>query len=155
MTEDFKLPPASMNTANIHAEDPAAQQFYVQAYTRIVRSMLAVALLASAVFFWRPGWKFASSFVVGCALAFLNFRGLEKLVAGLSDLIVKNPDRPPSGRVVRRFLLRYLLIAVGAYVIFKSLGTAVYGFFAGLFLPVVGIFYEAIYELFTSLKSQS
>ncbi|HZR29377.1 MAG TPA: ATP synthase subunit I [Terriglobales bacterium] len=155
MTEDFNPPPPSLNAANIHAEDPDAQRFYVQAHTRIVRSMLAVALLAAAVFFWRPGWRFASSFLLGCALAFLNFRGLEKLIAGLSDFIVKNPDRPPSGRVVRRFLLRYVLIAVGAYVIFKGLGTAVYGFFAGLFLPVVGILYEAVYELFTSLKSQS
>ncbi|HTC94237.1 MAG TPA: ATP synthase subunit I [Terriglobales bacterium] len=155
MIEDQKYPPATANTVDINAEDPAAQQFYIQAHTRIVRSMLAVALLAAAVFFWRPGWRFASSFLPGCAVAFFNFRGLERLVGGLSDLIVKNPDRPPSGRVVRRFLLRYALIAIAAYVIFKGLGTAVYGFFVGLFLPVVGIFYEAVYELFTSLKSQS
>jgi len=85
----------------------------------------------------------------------LNFRWLEKTVYGLSEIILKNPNHPPSGRVVRRFLLRYFLIAVGAYVIFKSSAGVVYGFFAGLSLPVVGVFCEAVYELFTTLRSHS
>ena len=85
----------------------------------------------------------------------------EKAISAVSRAIrrsragLKNPNRPPSGRVVRRFLLRYFLIAVGAYVIFKSSATVVYGFFAGLSLPVVGVFCEAVYELFTTLRSHS
>jgi hypothetical protein len=153
MADDPKSSPAAADAAQ--TADPAAQQFYVEVQARILRSMLAAALVVGAVFFWRPGWRFAVSFLGGCALALLNFQGLEKLVSGLSDFIVKNPNRPPSGRVVRRFLLRYVLVALGAYVIFKSLGTGVYGFFAGLFLPVIGIFYEAVYELVTSLRSPS
>jgi len=155
MAEDPKPLPVAVNRAPTQPDDLAAQKFYAEAQARITRSMLATALLAGAIFLWRPGWKFATGFFIGCALAFLNFRGLERLAAGLSDFIAKNPDRAPSGRVVRRFLLRYVLIGLGAYVIFKSLGTAVYGFFAGLFLPVVGIFYEAVYELVTSLRSPS
>jgi hypothetical protein len=155
MSEDSKRPLVSANAANPQPDDTAAVQFYAQAHARIAASMLVAALLATAFFVWYPGWRFASSFLVGCALAFFNFRRLENLVTGLSDFAVKNPNRPPAGRVVRRFLLRYVLIAVCAYVIFKSLGAAVYGFFAGLFLPVVGIFYEAVYELFMSLRSPS
>jgi hypothetical protein len=104
---------------------------------------------------WRWGWRLAVGFVLGGALALLNFRWLERTVYGLSQLIIREPNRPPSGRVVRRFMLRYFLIAIGAYVILKSLDTAVYGFFAGLSLPVVGVFCEAVYELFTTLKSRS
>ena len=135
--------------------DPEGERFYAQAYARMVRCMLIVALLAAPLFFWRPGWKFASGFLFGLTLALLNFRWLEKTVYGLGEIILKNPNRPPSGRVVRRFLLRYFLIAVGAYVIFKSSATVVYGFFAGLSLPVVGVFCEAVYELFTTLRSHS
>jgi hypothetical protein len=155
MAQDSNPLQEPSNSREIPPSVPEWEQFYIQAYSRIVRCMFAALLLAAPVFFWRLGWIFASSFLVGGTLAILNFRWLEKTVYGLSEIIIKDPNRQPSGRVVRRFLLRYLLIAIGAYVIFKSSVIAVYGFFAGLSLPVVGVFCEAVYELFATLRSRS
>ena len=45
-----------------------------------------------------------------------------------------------------RFLLRYVLMALGAYVIFTVSPASLYGLFAGLFLPVAAIACEAAYE---------
>jgi len=155
MTEDSNPLQEPSNSREVPPSDPETEQFYAQAYARMMRCMLVVALFAAPVFFWRPGWKFALAFLLGATLSLLNFRWLERTVYGLSELLIKSPKAQPSGRVVRRFLFRYLLIAVGAYVIFKSSVIAVYGFFAGLSLPVVGVFCEAVYELFTTLRSRS
>jgi len=155
MTEDSNPLQEPSNSREVPPSDPETEQFYAQAYARMMRCMLVVALFAAPVFFWRPGWKFALAFLLGATLSLLNFRWLERTVYGLSELLIKSPKAQPSGRVVRRFLFRYLLIAVGAYVIFKSSVIAVYGFFAGLSLPVVGVFCEAVYELFTALRSRS
>jgi ATP synthase I chain len=155
MTEDSNPLQEPSNSREVPPSDPDSEQFYTRAYTRMVRCMLIAAVLAAPIFFWRPGWKFASGFLLGATLSLLNFRWLERIVYGLSELLIKSPNAQPSGRVVRRFLFRYLLIAVGAYVIFKSSVIAVYGFFAGLSLPVVGVFCEAVYELFTTLRSRS
>lgn len=134
---------------------PDEDLFYRRAYTRMMVCMMVTAGLATPVFAWRPGMNFALGFLFGSALALLNFRWLERTVVALSQVAARSARLPGSGRVVRRFLLRYLLIAVGAYVIFKVSVTAVYGFFVGLSLPVLGILCEAVYELVTSFKSQS
>ena len=58
-----------------------------------------------------------------------------------------------SGRkgIVFRFLIRYLLMAVGAYVILTVSPASLNGLLAGLFLPVAAIGCEAIYELYVAL----
>ena len=117
--------------------------------------MVVAALLATPVFLWRPGGNFALGFLLGGALALLNFRALERTVTALSEAVIRAAAPPGSGRVVRRFLLRYLLIALGAYVIFKVSVTAVYGFFVGLSLPVLGITCEAVYEMVMPFKARS
>ncbi len=50
-----------------------------------------------------------------------------------------------------RFLLRYVLMGVGAYVILSVSPASLYGFLAGLFLPVAAIACEAAYELYVAL----
>ena len=51
-----------------------------------------------------------------------------------------------SGGIVLRFLLRYVLMALGAYVIFTVSPASLYGLFGGLFLPVAAIACEGAYE---------
>jgi len=53
---------------------------------------------------------------------------------------------------VLRFLLRYFLIALGAYAIFKISRNGLYGLLVGLFLPVGAILMEAGYELYAVLR---
>jgi hypothetical protein len=48
--------------------------------------------------------------------------------------------------VVHRFLLRYFLMAIIAFVILTVSRKSLYGLFAGLFLPVAAILCEAVYE---------
>jgi hypothetical protein len=57
-----------------------------------------------------------------------------------------------SSGVVTRFLLRYALIAVAAYGIFRSSADSVYGLFVGLFLPVGAILIEAVYATYGALR---
>jgi hypothetical protein len=53
--------------------------------------------------------------------------------------------------MVLRFLLRYALMGMGAYVIFTFSPASLYGLFAGLFLPVAAIVCEAAYEAWTAV----
>ncbi len=50
-----------------------------------------------------------------------------------------------------RFLLRYFLMALGAYAIFTVSRASLFGLFAGLFLPVAAIVCEAAFEAYAVL----
>ena len=53
--------------------------------------------------------------------------------------------------MVFRFLLRYILMAVRAYVILTVSPASLNGLLAGLFLPVAAILCEAGYEVYAAL----
>jgi hypothetical protein len=132
--------------------DPAAEAFYSGALARIARCMIALAVTLTLAAWFRFGWRVALGFACGCALAYLNFHWLEKVVNALGERM-SSSQKPKSSRgVVARFLLRYLLMALGAYAIFTVSRASLHGLLAGLFLPVAGIFCEAVYELYTALK---
>jgi len=98
----------------------------------------------------RFGWHVALGFACGCAIAYLNFYWLERVVSGLADRVTQTGERQSSKGVVWRFLLRYFLMALAAYVIFSVSPASLYGLFAGLFLPVAGIACEAGYEIYAA-----
>ena len=105
-------------------------------------------LVTACAFF---GWRIGAGFALGGAIAFLNFHWLKKVVAGIADLTLQS-GTPVSGRgVVQRFLLRYFLMAVVAFVILTVSRESLYGLFAGLFLPVTAMLCEAVYEGYTAL----
>jgi ATP synthase I chain len=128
-----------------------AESFYSGALARIPRFMIAVAVVLSGVAWLRFGWRIAVGFVCGCAIAYLNFHWLERVVSALADRATQTPYRQSSGGIVFRFLVRYFLMATAAYAIFSVSPASVYGLFAGMFLPVGGIACEAIYELYMAL----
>lgn len=131
---------------------PQAESFYSGAYGRIVRFMLALGVVATVAVLARFGTIVAAGFVVGCAIAFVNFHWLKRVVSALADRATSGPERQSSKGVVLRFLLRYFLIALGAYAIFKISRDGLYGLLAGLFLPVGAILMEAAYELYAALR---
>jgi hypothetical protein len=53
--------------------------------------------------------------------------------------------------VIIRFLLRYVLMAIAAYVILSVSPQSLNGLFAGLFVPVAAIICEALYETYAVL----
>jgi hypothetical protein len=132
-------------------EESRAESFYSGALARIPRFMIALALILSAGAWLRFGWRIALGFACGCAIAYLNFHWLERVVAALADRATHSAYKQSSGGIVFRFLVRYFLMAAAAYVIFSVSPASLYGLFAGLFLPVGGIACEAAYELYMAL----
>jgi ATP synthase I chain len=128
-----------------------ADQFYSGALTRISRFMIVLAVVFTAAAWLRLGWRITLGFACGCAIAYLNFHWLKRVVSALGDRITE-AGKPRSGTgVVVRFLLRYFLMGLAAYAIFTVSRASLYGLFAGLFLPVAGIFCEAAYEVYAAL----
>jgi len=131
--------------------NPNSEAFYSGALDRISRLMLVLAIGLSATAWLRYGWGIALGFVCGSALAYLNFHWLKRVVIGLADRATQSGQTQSGQGVVLRFLLRYVLMALGAYVIFTVSRASLYGLFAGLFLPVGAIACEAAYELWIAL----
>ena len=126
---------------------PASDDFYARALERIQKIMLVLgtaALITAYIFF---GWRIGGGFALGGAIAYLNFHWLAKIVAGISELTTVS-GTATSRRVVHRFVLRYILMAVIAFVILAVSRESLYGLFAGLFLPVAAILCEAAYETY-------
>jgi hypothetical protein len=128
-----------------------AESFYSGALTRIPRFMIALGVILSAGAWFRFGWRIALGFACGCAIAYLNFHWLERVVSALADRATQTPYKQSSGGIVFRFLVRYFLMAAAGYAIFSVSPASLYGLFAGLFLPVGGIACEAAYELYMAL----
>lgn len=113
--------------------------------------MMVLGAIGSGAAWLGFGWRVALGFACGCAIAYLNFHWLERVVAALADRITASGRRQSSKGIVLRFLLRYFLMGLGAYVIFTVSPASLYGLFAGLFLPVAGIACEAAYEVYVAV----
>jgi len=132
-------------------EGSGAESFYSGALARIPHFMIALALVLSAAAWLRYGWRIALGFACGCAIAYLNFHWLGRVVSALADRATQSAYKQSSSGIVFRFLLRYFLMAAAAYAIFSVSPASVYGLFAGLFLPVGGIACEAAYEVYMAV----
>jgi hypothetical protein len=106
------------------------------------------ALITACIFF---GWRIGLGFALGATIAYLNFHWLKKVVAGLAELTIGTGTPASSRGVVHRFLLRYFLMAIVAFVILTVSRESLYGLFAGLFLPVAAILCEAVYEAYAAV----
>jgi hypothetical protein len=131
---------------------PAAEAFYSGALLRIIRTMPALAAVVAAVLAWRVGWLFAAGFGVGCAVAYVNFCWLKRVVSALADRVTRSGQSESGRAVFTRFLLRYALIAIAACAILRISTRSLYGMLAGLFLPVAAIACEAFYEAYIALR---
>ncbi|MGA7382301.1 MAG: ATP synthase subunit I [Terriglobales bacterium] len=132
--------------------ETGAESFYAAAMARIPRFMVVLAVLFGLAAWIRFGWRIGLGFACGCAVAYLNFYWLEKVVSAVADRATRSGHPQSSAGVVFRFLLRYFLMALAAYAIFSVSPASLYGLFAGLFLPVAGIACEAAYELYAALS---
>ena len=141
-------------TSSADSEQPqrADDHFFAAAYERIVRLMFLL-LSFFVVLFWAVlTLGFALGFLAGGVIAILNFVSLKKLVIAFADRVIATRGERRSSGLVLRFLLRYGVVAVAAYAIFKSSAMSAYGLLAGLGLPAPAIMIEAGYELYGSLR---
>ena|SRR5215472_10435227 len=128
-----------------------AETFYSGALLRIRRFMLGLAPACVILAWWRLGWHIALGLACGCGIAYLNFHWLKRGVEGLADRILATAKPQSSRGIVARFLLRYVLMGLGAYVILTVSPASLYGLLVGLFLPVAAIACEAAYEAYVAL----
>jgi hypothetical protein len=128
-----------------------SEAFYSGALARISNLMIGLAMIFTAGSWILYGRRIAVGLACGCAIAYVNFFWLKRVVTALADRATQ-ASQPQSGKgVVLRFLLRYVLMAVAAYVIFSVSPASLYGLFVGLFLPVAAIACEAAYEAYAAL----
>jgi ATP synthase I chain len=120
--------------------------------TRITRTMPVLGLVFCLVVLVRFGWQAALGFALGCAIAYVNFVWLKRVVTALADRVTSSGNPQSSNGIVARFLLRYALIGLGCYAIFRVSRLSLYGLLAGLFLPVAAIGCEAFYEVYVALR---
>jgi len=131
--------------------DPDSDAFYSGALARVSNLMVVLALLFTGASWLLYGFHIAIGLACGCAIAYLNFYWLKRVVSALADRATETGRGQSSKGVVVRFLLRYVLMALAAYVIFSVSPASLYGLFAGLFLPVAAIACEAAYEAYAAL----
>ncbi len=130
----------------------ASEAFYSGAIPRIGRLILWLGLpWTFAAFVWL-GWKGAVGAAAGTLAGYESFVSLARAVSGLADRITDAGSRESGKRIVVRFLARYALVAAAAYVIFTVSRVALYGFIAGLCLPVLAMMCEAGYEVTVALR---
>jgi small-conductance mechanosensitive channel len=128
-----------------------ADRFYSSALSRITRFMLILSPVLIGAIWWGFGWRAAIGLAFGCAIAYVNFRWLKRVIAGFADRATGSAGTQTGSGIVFRFLLRYVLMAISAYVILTVSPASLNGLLAGLFLPVAAIVCEAFYELYAAL----
>ena len=133
------------------AEVAVAERFYEGAVNRIRRGMAALAVILTAAAWWRFGWRSALGFAFGAVIAYINFDWLKRVITAFVDRAAGAEKPKKTKGVVFRFLMRYVLMALGAYAILTVSPASLNGLLAGLFLPVAGIACEAAYELYAAL----
>ena len=131
---------------------PAIETFLDRALPRIRKFMLvlgASGTLLSLIFF---RWPVTAGLVVGAIISYVNQRWLEQAIEALGERITTQNSGERGGLIVFRAMLRYALIAAGAYVIFNVSLAALYGFLAGVCLPIAAVACEVVVEIFITLR---
>jgi len=99
-----------------------------------------------ALLVWK-GWRESLGFAVGASVAGLNFHWIKGATDTLMAKFTSQPDPQPPKRVAAKFVLRYALIGIAGYVIFKYLRVSLTAFLGGLLVVAAAIMAEMIYEL--------
>jgi F0F1-type ATP synthase assembly protein I len=130
-----------------------ADVFYSRIFRRLMLLMAILGLALTPVACIRFQTRVGLSFAAGSLIAILNFYWLALTVRAAGKQAELSGGRSGRAGVMFRFVLRYLLIALAAYVIFNSSADSLYGLFAGLSLPVAAILIEAVLEVYSALRA--
>lgn len=136
-----------------------ARQFYNGALRRAQQFAAVLGAVLAVCCFSLRGIRFGVPFLAGVLVGWLNFLWLARSCTQLMDRVASLSQQgtpsariPKGGGAVLRFLLRYVLIGVVSYVIFKSTAFDVLGFFAGLSISIAALMVEAMFEVFMALR---
>ncbi|MGA9040965.1 MAG: ATP synthase subunit I [Terriglobales bacterium] len=138
--------------SQLDRESGASAIFYGGAVRRILRCILVLGVLLIPLVWVSYGLTAAEGFLLGAAISYLNFRWLERAVNSLARAVVEFQSSERGSRLVMRFLIRYLLIALVSYVTFIGWSGAFRGLLWGLCVPVAAMMGEALYEAFSAIR---
>jgi hypothetical protein len=132
---------------------PEDESFYAAAERRIEYFTLAIGAAATitAAVFWNL--KVAAGVAAGASLSWINYRWMKQGIGTLARLSTaqegaEKPRVPAS--VYLKFLGRYALLIVVAYVILRGFSLPAASFMAGLFAVVAAVLVEMTWQLFRS-----
>jgi hypothetical protein len=131
--------------------------------SRMSKAMWILGAVGTLICLITGGWRWTGGFLVGATLSSINFgllrKGASKITSAAAETAFGNGEtdttRPTPPGVIGlavRFVLRYALIGLSGYAIYKSSLFSVGAFCAGLFLFLGALLAEAIYELQFSLR---
>jgi len=106
---------------------------------RVSRMVAIIALVGGATAFAWRGWRAGLGFLAGATVAWFNFRWLKGFVGGLG------PGGKP-GRFAVFFAFRYLVLALGVYVILRYSELSLAAALAGLFAPLGAVIVEVLIQ---------
>jgi hypothetical protein len=122
---------------------------------RILRATLVLGVLGAAGLWVWQGAAWAAGFAIGAALSALSFHWMKGAVHKIADAVIASDEsiRPRGAAgAVGRFILRYGLIGLAGYVIFRSSVISLAAFFAGLFVSIVAVLAEIGYQIYLSFR---
>ena len=137
---------------HLSTEPLAEAPLFERIIPRLLRNILVLSILLLGPAFWFYRLAGAMGFAFGAAISYINFRSLSQGVEGLTKRIVDQNSREKGGRIIMRFVLRYLLVGIVAYAIFKSSAVAFRGFLWGLLIPAAALMLEAAWESYMALR---
>src|SRR5579863_8231807 len=120
------------------------QLFYGRALHRIQMWIVWLSGVGTLAAMAYGGWRWGIGFVLGSGSSYLNLRWLKQLVNSLG---VAAAGKPQKARVAVFLGLRYLLLALGGYVIVKFSSLSLVAALIGLFVPVAAVILEILFEL--------
>ncbi len=142
----------SLSVSTSEPTSAAAEAFLDKALERIRKFLVLVSTVGIVVCAIWFRWQVAVGFALGALISYVNQRWLERAVEALGERITTHQSKERGRGIVLRALLRYVFIAVGAYVIFSVSLAALYGFLAGVCLPIAAIACEVAVEVFAALR---
>jgi small-conductance mechanosensitive channel len=135
----------------------ADEAFYVAAERRIEYWTLALGAVATLVAAPLWGRRVAAGVGVGAGLSWLNYRWLKQGVSSMAVLSTAQSTeekvRVPK-RIYVKFLGRYALLLLIAYVILSRFGWPVLAVLAGLLAAAGGVLFELICQLIRGMQRE-
>jgi hypothetical protein len=111
---------------------------------------IATALAASVSAFFAP-WRFTSGLLLGGLLALINHHWLRRSTAAAIGVVAAG-QRPRI--TLLTYVLRYLVIAVAAYIAYELKLASLTAVMAGLSSFVVALFVEALREFYFAITQR-
>jgi hypothetical protein len=120
--------------------EDSGERHLATALARIEKLMYAMAAGGTAILLIGRGWTWAGGWLLGSVASFFNYRFIKRIAFSAGA-----PGAKPRGAVVLG--MRYVLLAIGAYVILKYTAISKPAALSGLFIVVAAVIVEILIEL--------